>query len=47
MNEEVNGWKGDVISLVSDSDLNEVTFLHRGEMGKILKELHQAFHFAI
>ena len=33
MNGEVNGWKGDVISLVSDSDLDEVTFLHRGGMG--------------
>jgi len=32
---EVNGWKGDVISLVSNSDVDEVTFLHRGGMGNL------------
>ena len=30
---EVNGWKADVISLVSDLDVDEVTFLRRGGMG--------------
>ena len=33
MDGEVNGWKGDVISLVSDSHLDEVTFLCCGGMG--------------
>ena len=33
MDGEVNGWKGDVILLVSDLDLDEVTFLHHGGMG--------------
>lgn len=27
------GWKGDVISLVSNSNLGEVTFLHHGGIG--------------
>ena len=35
MDGEVNGWKGDVISLVSNSDLYEVTFLRRGGMGNM------------
>ena len=29
----MNGWKGDVISLVSHSNLDVVTFLHSGGMG--------------
>ena len=33
MNGELNGWKGDVISLVSDSDLDVITFLRHGGMG--------------
>ena len=32
MDGEVNGWKGDVISLVSDYDLDATTFLRCGGM---------------
>lgn len=30
-----SGWKGDVILLVSDSDVDEVTFLRHGGMGNL------------
>ena len=33
MDGEVNGWKGDAISLVSDTYVDEVTFLRHAGMG--------------